>query len=82
MPPTELMPSTVALTWTRDTTPSFSATSAPTGWVLPIREVRLAAGAGYVYVLSGQMQTMPGLGSHPAAERMDLAEDGRIMGLF
>ncbi len=31
---------------------------------------------------SGQMQTMPGLGSHPAAERMDLAEDGRIVGLF
>ena len=43
---------------------------------------RLAAGAGYVYVLSGQMQTMPGLGSHLAAERMDLAEDGRIVGLF
>ena len=40
------------------------------------------AGAGYVYVLSGQMQTMPGLGSHTAAERMDLAEDGRIVGLF
>ena len=64
------------------TTATPADRGAPTGWVLPIREVRLAAGAGYVYVLSGQMQTMPGLGSHPAAERMDLAEDGRIVGLF
>jgi len=54
----------------------------PHGWVLPIREVRLAAGAGYVYALSGEMTTMPGLGTHPAAERMDLAPDGRIVGLL
>ena len=64
------------------TTATPADRGAPKGWTLPIREVRLAAGAGYVYVLSGQMQTMPGLGSHPAAERMDLAEDGRIVGLF
>ena len=64
------------------TTATPADRGAPKGWVLPVREVRLAAGAGYVYVLSGQMQTMPGLGSSPAAERMDLAEDGRIMGLF
>mgnify|MGYP001602681358 CR=1 FL=1 len=64
------------------TTATPTDRGAPKGWVLPIREVRLAAGAGYVYVLSGQMQTMPGLGSSPAAERMDLAEDGRIVGLF
>ena len=64
------------------TTATPTDRGAPKGWMLPIREVRLAAGAGYVYVLSGQMQTMPGLGTHPAAERMDLAEDGRIVGLF
>lgn len=64
------------------TTATPTDRGAPTGWTLPIREVRLAAGAGYVYALAGQMQTMPGLGSHPAAERMDLAPDGRIVGLF
>lgn len=64
------------------TTATPADRGAPKGWVLPVREVRLAAGAGYVYVLSGQMQTMPGLGSSPAAERVDLAEDGRVVGLF
>lgn len=54
---------------------------APTGWRLPIREVRLAAGAGYIYALAGAMQTMPGLGTHPAAEKMDLV-NGKIVGLF
>ena len=55
---------------------------APTGWTLPIREVRLAAGAGYVYAIAGDMRTMPGLGSHPAAERIDLDDEGRVIGLF
>lgn len=64
------------------TTADPTQRGAPTGWVLPIREVRLAAGAGYVYVLTGEMQTMPGLGGHPAAEGMDLAPDGRIIGLL
>ena len=50
--------------------------------MLPIREVRLAAGAGYVYALAGTMQTMPGLGANPAATHMDLAPDGRVVGLF
>jgi formate--tetrahydrofolate ligase len=54
---------------------------APTGWRMPVREVRAAAGAGYVYAISGEMRTMPGLGSHPAAERIDLDEDGSIIGL-
>lgn len=49
-------------------------------WRLPIREVRLAAGAGYVYALSGAMSTMPGLPTHPNAERIDLV-DGEIVGL-
>jgi formate--tetrahydrofolate ligase len=54
---------------------------APTGWRMPVREVRVAAGAGYVYAISGEMRTMPGLSSHPAAERIDLDENGEIVGL-
>lgn len=50
-------------------------------WVLPIREVRLAAGAGYVYALTGEITTMPGLGRLPGAARMDLDETGAIVGL-
>jgi formate--tetrahydrofolate ligase len=55
---------------------------APTGWRMPVREVRLAAGAGYVYAICGDMRTMPGLPSHPNAERIDLDADGNIVGLF
>ncbi|MDO4607180.1 MAG: formate--tetrahydrofolate ligase [Bowdeniella nasicola] len=54
---------------------------APTGWRLPVQQVRLAAGAGYVYAICGAMRTMPGLSSHPAAERIDIDEDGNIVGL-
>ena len=54
---------------------------APTGWRMPVREVRAAVGAGYVYAISGEMRTMPGLGAHPAAERIDIDEDGEIVGL-
>ncbi|GAA1779498.1 formate--tetrahydrofolate ligase [Nostocoides veronense] len=53
---------------------------APTGWRLPVREVRAAAGAGYVYAICGDMRTMPGLSSHPNAEKIDLV-DGEITGL-
>lgn len=55
---------------------------APTGWTLPVREVRLAAGAGYVYAICGSMMTMPGLSRHPAAERIDIDEQGNVVGLF
>jgi len=55
---------------------------APTGWKLPIREVRLAAGADYVYAIAGSMRTMPGLGASPAAERIGLNDDGQVVGLF
>jgi formate--tetrahydrofolate ligase len=55
---------------------------APTGWTLPIREVRAAAGAGFVYLRSGEMRTMPGLPSAPVAERIDIDESGNIVGLF
>ena len=54
----------------------------PTGWRLPVREVRLAAGAGYVYAICGNLSTMPGLSSHPAAERIDVdTATGEIIGL-
>lgn len=49
-------------------------------WLLPIREVRLAAGAGYVYAITGSLSTMPGLPSHPNAEKIDVV-DGEIIGL-
>ncbi|MCY7373008.1 MAG: formate--tetrahydrofolate ligase [Spirochaetaceae bacterium] len=54
---------------------------APTGWRMPVREVRAAVGAGYVYAISGEMRTMPGLPKHPAAERIDIDEDGNVVGL-
>ncbi|HYN75082.1 MAG TPA: formate--tetrahydrofolate ligase, partial [Candidatus Limnocylindria bacterium] len=54
---------------------------APTGWRMPVREVRAAVGAGYVYAISGEMRTMPGLGAHPGAERIDIDEFGTIIGL-
>jgi formate--tetrahydrofolate ligase len=54
---------------------------APTGWRLPVREVRASVGAGFVYPICGDMRTMPGLPSHPAAERIDIDEDGEVVGL-
>jgi len=55
---------------------------APTGWRLPVREVRLSAGAGFVYAICGDMRTMPGLGSHPAAFDIDIDADGEVVGLY
>jgi formate--tetrahydrofolate ligase len=54
---------------------------APTGWRLPVREVRASAGAGFIYAICGDMRTMPGLSSHPAAERIDIDEHGDVVGL-
>lgn len=54
---------------------------APSGYRLPIREVRLSAGAGFVYPLCGDMTTMPGLPSKPAFMGIDVDADGRISGL-
>jgi formate--tetrahydrofolate ligase len=54
----------------------------PTGWRLPIREVRLSAGAGFVTPLAGEMRTMPGLPSKPGGENIDLDPEGEIIGLF
>jgi formate--tetrahydrofolate ligase len=55
---------------------------APTGHVVPVREVRLAAGAGFVVAICGDIMTMPGLPRVPAAERIRLDDEGRIEGLF
>jgi formate--tetrahydrofolate ligase len=54
----------------------------PSGFRVPIREVRLSAGAGFVTPLLGEMRTMPGLPSHPAGENIDIDADGNIVGLF
>jgi formate--tetrahydrofolate ligase len=53
----------------------------PAGWRLPVQEARAAIGAGFIYLISGDMRTMPGLGAHPAAEHIDLDEDGQVIGL-
>ena len=47
-----------------------------------MREVRASVGAGFIYPICGQMQTMPGLGSDPAAAHIDINDDGETVGLF
>ncbi len=59
-----------------------SLLGAPQGYVFPITEVRLSAGAGFVVALSGSINTMPGLPKHPAAEGIDVDTNGNIIGLF
>lgn len=54
---------------------------APTGWTLPVREVRASVGAGFVYPICGDMRTMPGLGKNPAAASIDIDENGDIVNL-
>ncbi|WP_300015426.1 formate--tetrahydrofolate ligase [Pseudonocardia sp.] len=54
---------------------------APTGWRLPVREVRASVGAGFIYPICGDMRTMPGLGAHPAAHRIDIDADGNVVNL-
>lgn len=65
---------------------SFSADAAlhgaPSGFTLPVREVRLARGAEFVVAICGDIMTMPGLPQHPASERIDIDEHGQITGLF
>lgn len=59
-----------------------SLRGAPSGHVLQVREVRLAAGAGFVVMVCGDVMTMPGLPKRPSAERINVTDDGRITGLF
>jgi formate--tetrahydrofolate ligase len=54
---------------------------APKGWTLPVREVRASVGAGFIYPLCGEMRTMPGLSVTPAATRIDIDENGEVVGL-
>jgi methylenetetrahydrofolate dehydrogenase (NADP+)/methenyltetrahydrofolate cyclohydrolase/formyltetrahydrofolate synthetase len=55
---------------------------APTGFTVPVREVRASVGAGFIYPLLGEMRTMPGLGSTPAYMKVDVDENGNVVGLF
>ena len=55
---------------------------APTGFRIPVREARLYAGAGFVTAILGDMRTMPGLNSRPGGERIDIDDDGNVVGLF
>jgi formate--tetrahydrofolate ligase len=55
---------------------------APTGHIVPVREVRLSAGAGFIVVICGDIMTMPGLPRKPAAQNICLDDDGQIEGLF
>ena len=54
----------------------------PEGFRITVRELRVSAGAGFIVALTGNILTMPGLPKHPAAENMDIDEDGKITGLF
>ena len=55
---------------------------APTGFTVTVRNVKVSAGAGFAVVLTGDIMTMPGLPKSPAAERIDVSDDGKITGLF
>ena len=59
-----------------------SKLGAPSGFTLHVREVKISAGARFVVVLTGKVMTMPGLPKRPAAERIDVDDDGNITGLF
>lgn len=55
---------------------------APSGFTVPVREVRASVGAGFIYPILGEMRTMPGLGTTPAFMKVDVDEDGNVVGLF
>ena len=55
---------------------------APEGFTVTVKQVKVSAGAGFVVVLTGDIMTMPGLPRVPAAEKIDVTDDGRIIGLF
>ena len=55
----------------------------PTGFTVPIRDIKASVGAGFLYALLGDMRTMPGLPSSPAGERVDIdLKTGKVVGLF
>jgi formate--tetrahydrofolate ligase len=55
---------------------------APEGWTLTVRNIKIAAGAGFIVALTGEIMTMPGLPPSPAAEKIDVDSTGKISGLF
>ena len=55
---------------------------APEGFIVTVRNVKVSAGAGFIVALTGDIMTMPGLPKVPAAEKIDVTEDGKIVGLF
>ena len=55
---------------------------APEGFTVTVRNMKVSAGAGFIVALTGEIMTMPGLPKHPAAERIDVDENGKISGLF
>jgi formate--tetrahydrofolate ligase len=59
-----------------------SLKGAPSGFTVPVREVRLAMGAEFVVAITGDIMTMPGLPRVPSAEAIGLDDDGHIVGLF
>ena len=63
-------------------TTDANAKGAPSDHILPVREIRLSAGAEFIVAVCGEIMTMPGLPRVPAANSIDLTEDGRITGLF
>ena len=54
----------------------------PTGFTVPVRDIKPSLGAGFLYPLCGEMRTMPGLPTRPAAVDVDVDEDGNVVGLF
>ncbi len=63
-------------------TTNADAKGAPNDFIIPLREVRLSAGAEFVVAICGEIMTMPGLPRVPAADAIDVGPDGRIIGLF
>jgi formyltetrahydrofolate synthetase len=59
-----------------------SLLGAPEGFTLPIKDARLSAGAGFIYLICGDMMTMPGLSKTPGGENIDIDKDGNIIGMF
>ena len=59
-----------------------TARGAPSGHTVEISDVRVSAGAGFIVAIAGNMMTMPGLPKVPAAEKIDVDDEGRITGLF
>ena len=56
--------------------------NAPEGFKITVKNVKLAAGAGFIVVYTGDIMTMPGLPKKPASENIDIDENGEIVGLF